>query len=644
MNTMKLLGTILFSCFLAANGFAANTVPWVLAGNAASSAEAGREVLTGHVQSQVGAMWNPCSINLASGFDMLFTVNFGGDQCGGSGLAFVLQTQGTGVFGASADEHGYDNGSINANSLAIVFDTTSNPGAPYSDPSYDSIGIETGDSVTDQGVCSGGTMASTATLCRPPISPTQPNIKDNQDHSVEIKFNPADASLSVLVDGSARVTYNLPFSYPSTLFGGTSNVTYGWTASTGNSSNVQQVQQNSADPASCVSTPTPGAPITPTPAATIACGTPLPTFTMGPATNTFTQVPSTGTATRSPTSSPIFSPTRSPTSPPSATPSQVLTPTRSPSLSPTPSPSPTLSASPSPWQTPTPYASVVWDDMELGQALSSGDENGDTANGASVTAQVITAAAAHSGSLGRQSIINTGNSSAWGVALTSHSPYGTGPTLGYRDLSGAKALQFWIRVSAPVTLSLQINEAGSPGAPVNGADGERWDLGIPAPTPGVWQQVQIPLAWISRSLYTPVSGNGTLDLGGIAAITLNFDDNNGSSIEVDWDDIVFVGPSGIASTPTPTAAQLPCAAYSVLGSGSFNDVGFGGDARYAMLGYIMAHLCGRQRGLLRQHRAKPGRPRARFNGNPAAGGRNRHWRLQRATAAWLRSTPKLALG
>src|SRR5262245_26764095 len=97
-------------------------------------------MLTPKAASQKGAMWNPCQISMNSNFDMTFVMNFGADNCGADGMAFVLQTNGTGALGADSGEHGYSNGGI-GNSVAITFDTYINPGAPYNDPNYDSLGI-----------------------------------------------------------------------------------------------------------------------------------------------------------------------------------------------------------------------------------------------------------------------------------------------------------------------------------------------------------------------------------------------------------------------------------------------------------------------------------------------------------------------
>jgi uncharacterized repeat protein (TIGR01451 family) len=277
-----MLKSLILMLLLPLHTLAANaTVPWACVGLGGGSTQSGRVVLTVHGGSEVGGMWNPCSISLGSAFDLVFAVNFGSDQCGGDGLAFVLQTQGTGVLGLNSGEHGYSNGSINSNSLALIFDTYQDSGAPYFDPSYDSIGVEYGASAADKTVCSGGDVVSSSGTCRPAISATQSNIKDGNDHSVEIIYNPGPGTLAILVDGSSRVTYTLPTGYLSSIFGGASNVYYGWTASTGGTMNIQQVAQMSANPSVCMATATPASGAIPTPPPIYPCGsfTPTPTDT-----------------------------------------------------------------------------------------------------------------------------------------------------------------------------------------------------------------------------------------------------------------------------------------------------------------------------------------------------------------------------
>jgi hypothetical protein len=118
-------------------------------------------------------------------------------------------------------------------------------------------------------------------------------VKDGADHVVEIIWNSGPATLSVVYDGSARVTYTLPSGWQTSIFGGNTNVYYGWTAGTGGSFNNMQVDQSSPNPASgaCANTPTPHP--SPVIAMTIVpCVSPvIPTFTPAAPTNTFTPLP-----------------------------------------------------------------------------------------------------------------------------------------------------------------------------------------------------------------------------------------------------------------------------------------------------------------------------------------------------------------
>ncbi|HTB21257.1 MAG TPA: hypothetical protein VK914_00975, partial [bacterium] len=192
---------------------ALDQIPWVLQGNAVN-AQTGNVVvvpdqngLTGPT-NQAGAMWDPCAINVNEAFNLSWTVNLGGNEmpCGADGMAFVLQTGGTGVIGLASGEHGYDNGSIPTTSLAVVLDTYTNAGSPYFDPTYESLGIEDNNSAEDA-ACNGTgpvTIANTFGGCRPPILPGGANASNGQNLTVDFIWTPntvtGDATYEVLVN------------------------------------------------------------------------------------------------------------------------------------------------------------------------------------------------------------------------------------------------------------------------------------------------------------------------------------------------------------------------------------------------------------------------------------------------------------
>ena len=276
----------------------------------------GQIFLTNYAASQAGSMWNPCALDLTQSFDLAFGVNFGVNTCSGDGVAFVLQNQGTNALGANSGEHGY--GGI-TNSLAVAFDTYSNSALPYNDPSYDSLDLQIsgGASYAGPSAC-GGTGWAGGTCARPSISAAQLNVKDGLNHSVDIQWNPSTFTLSVQVDGAARAAWVLPANVVTQIFGGNSQVYYGFTGSTGGTYNRQEVAQTSLNTNPCSYTPTPTFAFfnTPLPAATNMC----------PATtNTPTNSPTpTSTRTRSVTPGQDYTPTNSPT--PTSTQTRTVTP------------------------------------------------------------------------------------------------------------------------------------------------------------------------------------------------------------------------------------------------------------------------------------------------------------------------------
>ena len=238
-------------------------------------------------------MWNPCTISLLSDFTMHFDMFFGASTCGADGLAFVLQTGGTGTNpGANAAAHG--TAGI-PNSLSVGFDTYSNTASPYFDAVYDSLILRAGGALGTAAPLSCGdpvnppdapTFNAVAGTCgRPQILASSTNAKDNQFHDVQIDWVASTRTLSVTVEGSLRASWSFSATMMADFFGGSSNVYYGFTATTGGSNNFHEVGQTSSTvPVSCgVATLVPTSNVTATPLVA-SCGTPtnVPSFTITP--------------------------------------------------------------------------------------------------------------------------------------------------------------------------------------------------------------------------------------------------------------------------------------------------------------------------------------------------------------------------
>jgi len=296
---------VLLALFAPALGRAQVNVPWILVGTAASESTTGVVELTANSTHLIGAMWNPCAINITQPFDLVWTINFGTNPqpCGSDGMAFVLQPDGTtGIIGADNGEHGYSNGNI-TNSLAVILDTFTNAGGALNDPPWSSLGIETNGVDQDAGPtgCTYGGWTSNGTgqitytgpFCgRPPISTVYPQVPNGLNYTFEAQWNPSTYQMTIITttpgsSPSTQAVWTLPSNYLSTIFNSPAGnlVYYGFTASTGNSMNAQQaaltggtVNGVSVSSISCAPSPTPGSLSAPS-TVLVLCGTPSPTYT-----------------------------------------------------------------------------------------------------------------------------------------------------------------------------------------------------------------------------------------------------------------------------------------------------------------------------------------------------------------------------
>jgi hypothetical protein len=290
-------------------GAPAGPVPWVLVGSA-KLGMGGLVYLTDNTAAQSGGMWNPCPIPVGQSFDLTFSMNFGVNSCGADGIAFMMQPDSTSQLGSNSGTHGSDGA---ANSLDVEFDTYQNLAAPYNDPPYDSLGLQTGGNIAALVPTNcGGADPVSGTCGRPAISATQSSVKDGLDHVVEIRWVVSgNTGLSVFVDGSLRALWTFTPAQVSAIFGANANVWYGFTAATGGNWNRQSVAQTSADSNPCgyTATPTFAFVYTPLPAQTDACPvTATPSFTPSPALDGSPTSTATPTFTRTNTSGPTFTP------------------------------------------------------------------------------------------------------------------------------------------------------------------------------------------------------------------------------------------------------------------------------------------------------------------------------------------------
>lgn len=176
--------------------------------------------LTTETNNISGGIFSPNTIDLNNDFNFSFEVYLGDtDNWTADGIAFVLQQGQTTVnntppsFGALGI----------APSLGIEIDVHPNTTAPHNDPNSDHINVFLNGDVTT------------------PVSPVVniANIEDGAFHTFNVIWNAATQILQINLDGNIVNAYTADII--NTVFGGNSNVYFGFTGATGGLNNLQQV-------------------------------------------------------------------------------------------------------------------------------------------------------------------------------------------------------------------------------------------------------------------------------------------------------------------------------------------------------------------------------------------------------------------
>jgi endo-1,4-beta-D-glucanase Y len=244
---------------------------------------------------------------------------------------------------------------------------------------------------------------------------------------------------------------------------------------------------------------------------------------------------STVTKTRTPNGTPTNSPTITVTATNTLYYSPTITPTWSSTQTNTPYISPTITQTSTitPTFTLTPYIPFgVFDDFETG--VFKNLNTTDTGGGSTVAVTNVTTTV-HAGTHSMQ-VVTTGTA-GWAV-VTIDSPYDGG--LGYRNFTGATALNFWIDAPAGTVLFVKVVET----------NGQQWsDRNVPITVPASgWQDINVALSSLTVDQYSPTGdGDDVLDLNIIQSVTFQW--NNPGNMTMYIDDIKFTG------MPTPTMTQ-----------------------------------------------------------------------------------------
>ncbi|WP_366516932.1 CshA/CshB family fibrillar adhesin-related protein [uncultured Alcanivorax sp.] len=208
-----------------------------LSGSATRDNGTGEITLTQDLGNQAGSAWSNERISLLSAFTVEFSVYLGTKNAAGAdGIAFAFQNDpagnsATGVFGGALGV-----GGLNP-AVAVEFDTYDN-GSGYGDIANDHTAIYNPENYANS---SGGGAASLYSSVE-----DLGNIEDGNWHTVQLNWDPASDQLQYFFDGNLTSTVNVDF--VNTVFSGDPNVYFGFTASTGGSSNLQKICVTSAPP------------------------------------------------------------------------------------------------------------------------------------------------------------------------------------------------------------------------------------------------------------------------------------------------------------------------------------------------------------------------------------------------------------
>ena len=186
-------------------------------------------LITPAQNSQVGTVWYENQIDLTQNFKLIFDTNFGADDSGADGMAFVLKTTPDIEVGLAGQGLGY--GGIN-NSLIVEFDTFDN--------GFNGDGIQDHIAIMSNGEFNhnnAGNLAGPVNALE--IGGVPQNIEDNVTHEVKIEWDAATQTLSVFFDCDNRLTYTGDI--VTDIFSSNSTVYFGFTGSTGGFNNLQQL-------------------------------------------------------------------------------------------------------------------------------------------------------------------------------------------------------------------------------------------------------------------------------------------------------------------------------------------------------------------------------------------------------------------
>lgn len=186
--------------------------------------------LTQAVNDQRGQMWSYGTIDFLENFTISFEARLsaGNNDGGADGIAIVFHNDPAGINAQSASTEGSSIGALGIqNGIVLEIDTYQNSGSPMNDPAVDHIHIWR--SVNQQSLS--------------PIASFNANIENGNWYLVTITWNATLGALTFSVNGSGNPTLTYTnLNIINDIFGGVSQVRFGYTSSTGGANNQQSVR------------------------------------------------------------------------------------------------------------------------------------------------------------------------------------------------------------------------------------------------------------------------------------------------------------------------------------------------------------------------------------------------------------------
>lgn len=181
-------------------------------------------VMSEYVRTQAGSVWSNFKVNLNNDLDIEFSTVFGGVDGGADGIMFVFQGE---CASAGGDGSGLGFTGI-VPSFGVEFDAFQNSGAPTNDNASDHVSFFR-DGVNDHGTAN--EIGGAATLVG--------NLENGAARSIRVVWTSATNLIEVYLDGV--LTRSATIDMVNSIFGGSPEVYWGFTGSTGWNYNKQTV-------------------------------------------------------------------------------------------------------------------------------------------------------------------------------------------------------------------------------------------------------------------------------------------------------------------------------------------------------------------------------------------------------------------